>query len=152
MRQHILYTKIYQIEAHLIIFTCNFKNKLSGTSLSMTSSKCSSSVAPNSVLDSIFAVSCETEIPKAFKIFFQQQIDHEKGFTNDIRNKIANVNASITMLSTAIREMESRSDKAAWMDAIYCFKQNKDRLDLKLSRLTQLEDDNLNGVTHLQVQ
>ena len=118
----------------------------------MTSSKCSSSVAPNSVLDSIFAVTCETEIPKAFKIFFQQQIDHEKGFTNDIRNKIADVNASITMLSTAIREMESRSDKDAFMDVVYCLKQNKARLELKLSRLTQLEADNLNGVKQLEVQ
>jgi hypothetical protein len=98
----------------------------------MTSSKCSSSVTPTPVLDSIFAVSCETEIPKAFKIFFQQQIDHEKGFTNDIRNKIADVYASIKMMSTAIHEMESRSDKDAFIDAVYCFKQNKARLELKL--------------------
>ena len=118
----------------------------------MTSSKCSSTVASTPVLDSIFAVSCETEIPKAFKIFFQQQIDHEKGFTNDIRNKIADVNASITMMSIAIREMESRSDKDAFMDAVYCLKQNKARLELKLSRLTQLEADNLKGVKQLEVQ
>lgn len=118
----------------------------------MVSSNCSSNVAPTPVLDSIFALSCETEIPKAFTIFFQQKIDHEKGFTNDIRNKIVDVNASIRMVCTTIREMESRSDKAALMDAIYCFKQNKARLELKLSRLTQLEDDNLNGVKQLQVQ
>ena len=56
------------------------------------------------------------------------------------------------MLSTAICEMESRSDKAAFMDVVYCFKQNKARLELKLSRLTHLEDDNLNGVKQLEVQ
>lgn len=118
----------------------------------MASSNCSSSVAPTPVLDAIFSLSCETEIPKAFKIYFQQQIGHEKEFTNDIRNKIADVNASIRMVCTTISEIESRSDKAAWSDAIYCFKQNKARLELKLSRLTQLDDDNLNGVKQLQVQ
>ena len=56
------------------------------------------------------------------------------------------------MLSTAIREMESRSDKYAFMDAVYCLQQNKARLELKLSRLTQLEADNLNGVKQLEVQ
>ncbi|GKC01193.1 hypothetical protein Tco_0987329 [Tanacetum coccineum] len=52
---------------------------------------------------------------------------------------------------TAIREMESKSDKDAWKDAIDCFKETKDRLELKLSRLTQLADENFDGVKELKV-
>nr|GEV11999.1 hypothetical protein [Tanacetum cinerariifolium] len=51
----------------------------------------------------------------------------------------------------AIHEMESKSDKDAWKDAIDCFKETKDRLEPKLSRLTQLTDANFNGVKELKV-
>nr|GEW42767.1 hypothetical protein [Tanacetum cinerariifolium] len=74
-----------------------------------------------SILDEIIALSGETEIPKS-----------KKG-------------------ATAIREMESKSDKDAWMDAIDCFKETKVRLELKLSRLSQLEDENFDGVKELNV-
>nr|GEU98821.1 hypothetical protein [Tanacetum cinerariifolium] len=50
-----------------------------------------------------------------------------------------------------IREMESKSDKDAWTDAIDCFKETKVRLELKLSHLTQLEDEIFNGVKELKV-
>lgn len=86
------------------------------------------------------------------KNLFKQQIADEKAFTNDIRDKIADVKASHRMVCTSIRDMESKSDKDSWKDAIYCLKKNKDRLELKLSRLTQLEDENLDGVKQLEVQ
>ncbi|GKA09627.1 hypothetical protein Tco_0688958 [Tanacetum coccineum] len=59
--------------------------------------------------------------------------------------------ASLTRVRTTIREMESKSDKDAWKDAIDCFKETKDRLELKLSRLTQLADENFDGVKELKV-
>nr|GFC00015.1 hypothetical protein [Tanacetum cinerariifolium] len=36
-------------------------------------------------------------------------------------------------------------------DAIDCFKETKDRLELKLSRLTQLADKNFDGAKELKV-
>ncbi|GJX23776.1 hypothetical protein Tco_0228221 [Tanacetum coccineum] len=54
-------------------------------------------------------------------------------FTKYIRDKIADVKASLTRVRTTIREMESKSDKDAWKDAIDCFKETKDRLELKCS-------------------
>nr|GEX32718.1 hypothetical protein [Tanacetum cinerariifolium] len=89
----------------------------------MSSSSCSSSVTPTLVLDEIIALSGETEIPKA----------------------------SLKRVRTTIREMESKSDKDAWTYAIDCFKETKVRLELKLSRLTQLEDENFDGVKELKV-
>nr|GEW49482.1 hypothetical protein [Tanacetum cinerariifolium] len=59
--------------------------------------------------------------------------------------------ASLTRVRTAIRKMESKSDKDAWKDAIDFFKETKDRLELKLSHLTQLADENLDGVKELKV-
>nr|GEV99568.1 hypothetical protein [Tanacetum cinerariifolium] len=50
--------------------------------------------------------------------------------------------ASLRRVRTSIREMESKSDKDAWTDAIDCFKETKARLELNLSRLTQLENEN----------
>nr|GEX12048.1 hypothetical protein [Tanacetum cinerariifolium] len=58
---------------------------------------------------------------------------------------------SLTRVRTSIREMESKSDKDAWKDAIDCFKETKGRLEFKLSRLTQLEDENFDGVKELKV-
>ncbi|GJZ50235.1 hypothetical protein Tco_0604425 [Tanacetum coccineum] len=55
-----------------------------------------SNVTPTPILDEIIALSGETEIPKVMKIFFEQQIDEEKAFTKNIRDKIANVKASLT--------------------------------------------------------
>nr|GEW34164.1 hypothetical protein [Tanacetum cinerariifolium] len=89
----------------------------------MSSSSYSSSVTPTPVLSEIIALSSETEIPKA----------------------------SLRRVCTMIREMESKSDKDAWTDAIDCFKETKVRLELKLSRLTQLEDENFDGVKELKV-
>nr|GEZ23526.1 hypothetical protein [Tanacetum cinerariifolium] len=89
----------------------------------MTSSCCSSNVTPTPILDEIIALSGGTEIPKA----------------------------SLTRVRTAIREMESKSDKDAWKNAIDCFKETKDRLELKLSRLTQFADENFDGVKELKV-
>nr|GEV00435.1 hypothetical protein [Tanacetum cinerariifolium] len=57
----------------------------------------------------------------------------------------------IPKVRTTIREMESRSDKDAWTDAIDCFKETKVRLELKLSHLTQFEDENFDGVKELKV-
>ncbi|GJT46832.1 hypothetical protein Tco_0955547 [Tanacetum coccineum] len=74
----------------------------------MASSYCSSNVTPTPVLDEIIALSGETEIPKAMKIFFEQQIE---AFTKYIRDKIADVKASLTRVRTMIREMESKSEK-----------------------------------------
>nr|GEV47735.1 hypothetical protein [Tanacetum cinerariifolium] len=89
----------------------------------MASSCCSSNVTPTPILDEIIAFSGETEIPKA----------------------------SLTRVHTAFHEMESKSDKDAWKDAIDCFKETKDRLELKLSRLTLLADENFDGVKELKV-
>nr|GEY44813.1 hypothetical protein [Tanacetum cinerariifolium] len=75
------------------------------------------------ILDEIIVLSGETEIPKA----------------------------SLTRVLTVIREMERKSDKDAWKDAIDCFKETKDRLELKMSRLTQLADENFDGVKELKV-
>nr|GFA49861.1 hypothetical protein [Tanacetum cinerariifolium] len=89
----------------------------------MATSSCSSSVTPTPVLDEIIALSGETEIPKA----------------------------SLKRVRTTIRKMESKSDKYAWTDANDCFKETKVRLELKLSRLTQLEDVNFDSVKELKV-
>nr|GEU64743.1 hypothetical protein [Tanacetum cinerariifolium] len=95
----------------------------------------SSNVTPTPVLDEIITLSGKTEIPKVMKIFFEQQIVEDEAFTKYIRDKIADVKASLTRVRIEIREMESKSDKDAWKDAIDCFKETKDRLELKLSRL-----------------
>nr|GEV27231.1 retrovirus-related Pol polyprotein from transposon TNT 1-94 [Tanacetum cinerariifolium] len=63
------------------------------------------------------------------------EIAKEEALTKYIRDKIADVKASLTRMCTVIRKMESKSDKDAWKDAIDCFKETKDRLELKLSRL-----------------
>ncbi|GJS84824.1 hypothetical protein Tco_0751365 [Tanacetum coccineum] len=104
----------------------------------MASSCCSSNVTPTPVLDEIIALSGETEIPKVMKIFFDQPIAEEEAFTKYIRDKIADAKASLTRMSTAIHEMESKSDKDAWKDAIDFFKETKDRLELKLGRYKRL--------------
>ncbi|GJW26992.1 hypothetical protein Tco_0040803 [Tanacetum coccineum] len=88
----------------------------------MASSCCSLNVTLTPVLDEIIALTSETEIPKS-----------NKGAYSDSC------------------EMESKSDKDAWKDAIDCFKETKDRLELKLSRLTQLADENFDGVKELKV-
>nr|GEW64097.1 hypothetical protein [Tanacetum cinerariifolium] len=69
------------------------------------------SVKPTPVLDEIIAISGETEIPKVMTIFFEQQIAEEEAFTKYICDKIADVKASLTRVCTAIREMESKSNK-----------------------------------------
>nr|GEY25290.1 hypothetical protein [Tanacetum cinerariifolium] len=115
------------------------------------SSCCSSNVTPTPVLDEIIALSGETEIPKVMKIFFEQQIFEEEAFTKYIRHKIADVKASLTRVRTTICKMEIKSDKDAWKDAIDCFKETKDRLELKLSHLIQLADAKFDGVKELQV-
>nr|GEX21074.1 hypothetical protein [Tanacetum cinerariifolium] len=86
--------------------------------------------------DEIITLSSETEIPKVMKIFFEQQIAEEKAFTKYIYDKIADVKASLKRVRTAIHDMESKSDKDAWTDAIDCFKETKVRLELNLSHLT----------------
>nr|GEV50689.1 hypothetical protein [Tanacetum cinerariifolium] len=93
-------------------------------------------VTPTLVLDKIISLSGEIEILKVMKILFEQQIAEEEAFTKYIRDKIADVKASLTMVRTAIREMESKSNKDDWKDAIDYFKETKDRFELKLSRLT----------------
>ncbi|GJY71664.1 hypothetical protein Tco_0475367 [Tanacetum coccineum] len=60
--------------------------------------------------------------------------------------------ASLTRVRTMIREMESKSDKDAWKDAIDYFKETKDRLELKLSCLIQLADENFDGVKELKMK
>ncbi|GJT36630.1 hypothetical protein Tco_0927049 [Tanacetum coccineum] len=117
----------------------------------MASSCCSLNVTPTPVLDEIIALSGETEIPKVMKIFFEQQIAKEEAFIKYIRDKIDNVKASLIRVRTTIHEMESKSDKDAWKDAIDYFKETKDRLELKLSRLTQLADENFDGVKEQKV-
>ncbi|GJW42228.1 hypothetical protein Tco_0071027 [Tanacetum coccineum] len=89
----------------------------------MSSSCCSSNVTPTPVLDEIIALSGEIVIPKA----------------------------SLTRVRTSIQEDGSKSDKDDWKDAIDCFKETKDRLELKLSHLTQLADENFDGVKELKV-
>nr|GEU86684.1 copia protein [Tanacetum cinerariifolium] len=93
----------------------------------------------------------ETEIPKVMKIFFEQQIAEDKAFTKYICDKIAEVKDCLTRVRTSILEIESKSEKDAWKDAIYCFKETKDRFELKLSRLTQLANENFDGVKELKV-
>nr|GEV03051.1 hypothetical protein [Tanacetum cinerariifolium] len=110
-----------------------------------------SNVTPILVLDEIIALSGETEMPKVMKILFEQHFAEEEAFTKYIRDKIADVKASLTRVRTGIRKMESMSDKDAWKDAIVCFKETKDRLELKLSRLTQLANKNFDGVKELKV-
>nr|GEX57327.1 hypothetical protein [Tanacetum cinerariifolium] len=78
-------------------------------------------------------------------------IAEEEDFTKYIRDKIADVKASLKRVHPAIHEMESKSDKDAWKDAIDCFKETKDWLELKPSRLTQLADKNFDGVKELKV-
>nr|GEV37147.1 hypothetical protein [Tanacetum cinerariifolium] len=92
----------------------------------MESSCCSSNVTPTPVLDEIISLSGETEILKVMKIFSEQQIAEEEAFTKYIRDKIADVKDGL------IRE-------------------TKDRLELKLSRLTQLADKIFDGVKELKV-
>nr|GEV03050.1 hypothetical protein [Tanacetum cinerariifolium] len=87
------------------------------------------------------------EIPKVMKIFFEQHIAKEEAFTKYIRDKIADVKASLTRVRIGICEMENKSDKDAWKDAIDCFKET----ELKLSRLTQLANKNFDGVKELKV-
>nr|GEW01345.1 ribonuclease H-like domain-containing protein [Tanacetum cinerariifolium] len=108
-------------------------------------------LTPILVLDEIIALSGETKIPKVMKILFEQQITKEETFIEYIRDKIVNVKASLTRVRTAIHEMESKSDKGDWKYAIDCFKETKDMLELKLSRLTQLADENFDGVKELKV-
>ncbi|GJR12449.1 hypothetical protein Tco_0795101 [Tanacetum coccineum] len=117
----------------------------------MASSYYSSNVTPTPILDEFIALSGETEQLKVMKIFFKQQITEDEAFTKYICDKIADVKASLTRVRTTIHEMESKSDKDAWKDAIDCFKETKDRLELKLSRLTQLADENFDGVKELKV-
>ncbi|GJV19761.1 hypothetical protein Tco_1368781 [Tanacetum coccineum] len=93
-------------------------------------------VTPTPILDEIIALSGETEIPKVTKIFFEQQIVEEEAFTKYIRDKIVDLKGSVTRVRTTIHEMERKSEKDAWKDAIDCFKETKDRLELKLYRLT----------------
>ncbi|GJX18197.1 hypothetical protein Tco_0219029 [Tanacetum coccineum] len=79
-----------------------------------------------------------------------QFIAEEEAFTKYIRDKIANVKASLTRVRTAIREMESKSDKDAWKDATDCFR--KVRIGWSLSCLVcQLADENFDGVRELNV-
>nr|GEX81296.1 hypothetical protein [Tanacetum cinerariifolium] len=117
----------------------------------MASSCYSLNVTPTLILDEIIALSGETEILKVMKINFEQQIAEEEAFTKYIRDKIADVKASLIRVHTAIREMESKSEKDAWKDAIDYFKETKDMLELKLTRLTQLADENFDGVKELKV-
>nr|GEU52666.1 hypothetical protein [Tanacetum cinerariifolium] len=117
----------------------------------MASSSCSLSITPTPVLDEIIALSGETEIPKVMKILFEQQIVEENAFTKYIRYKVVDVKASLRRVRTSIREMERKSDKDSWTDAIVCFKETKVRLELKLSRLTQLEDEDFDGIKELKV-
>nr|GEU78323.1 hypothetical protein [Tanacetum cinerariifolium] len=117
----------------------------------MASSCCSLNVTPTPVLDEIIALSGETEILKVMKIFFEQQISKEEAFTKYIRDNIVDVKGSLTRVYIAIREMESKSDKDSWKDAIDCFKETKDGLELKLTRLTQLADENFDGVKELKI-
>nr|GEU50635.1 hypothetical protein [Tanacetum cinerariifolium] len=95
-----------------------------------------SNVTPTPVLDKIIVLSSEIDIMEVMKILFEQHIPEEEAFTKYIHDKIADVKASLTRVRTVICEMESKSDKDAWKDAIDCFKETKDRLELKLSRLT----------------
>ncbi|GJW57164.1 hypothetical protein Tco_0686853 [Tanacetum coccineum] len=117
----------------------------------MASSCSSSNVTHTPVLDELFAVSGETEIPKVMKIFFEQQIAEEELDGKYLVKKIADVKDSLKRVRKAIREMESKSDKEAWTDSLDCFKDNKTRLEVKLSRLTQLEYENAEGVKELKV-
>nr|GEX97029.1 hypothetical protein [Tanacetum cinerariifolium] len=78
-------------------------------------------VTPTPVLDEIIALSGETEILKVMKIFFEQQIAEDEAFTKYIRDKIADVKASLTRVRTVIHGIESKSDKVAWKDAIDYF-------------------------------
>ncbi|GJW82626.1 hypothetical protein Tco_0155771 [Tanacetum coccineum] len=64
--------------------------------------------------------------------------------------KIADVKDSLKRVRKAIREMEIKIDKEAWTDSLDCFKDNKIRLEVKLSRLTQLEYENAEGVKELR--
>nr|GEY82014.1 hypothetical protein [Tanacetum cinerariifolium] len=117
----------------------------------MASTCCGSNVTPTPILYEIVALSGETDVPKVMEIFFEQQIAEEEAFTKYIRDKIADVKASLTRVCTSIREIESKSDNDAWKDAIDCSKETKDRLELKLSRLTQLADKIFDGVKELKV-
>nr|GEZ90139.1 hypothetical protein [Tanacetum cinerariifolium]GFA09499.1 hypothetical protein [Tanacetum cinerariifolium] len=116
----------------------------------MASSCCSLNVTPTLVLDEIITLSGKTKRPKVMKIFFEQQIAKEEAFTKYIHDKIADVKASLTRVRTTIHEMESKSDKDDWKDAIDCFKETKDRLELNLSHLTQLVDKNFGGGKELK--
>ncbi|GKB86450.1 hypothetical protein Tco_0958722 [Tanacetum coccineum] len=82
---------------------------------------------------------------------FEQQIAEEELDGKYLVKKIADVKASLTRVRTSIYEMESKSDKDAWKDAIDYFKETKDMLELKLSRLTQLADENFDRVKELKV-
>nr|GEW66585.1 ribonuclease H-like domain-containing protein [Tanacetum cinerariifolium] len=65
--------------------------------------------------------------------------------------KINTVDQIADIFTKAIHEIESKSDKDAWKNAIDCFKETKDRLELKLSRLTQFADENFDGVKEPKV-
>ncbi|GJZ79075.1 putative bromo adjacent homology domain, zinc finger, RING/FYVE/PHD-type containing protein [Tanacetum coccineum] len=75
----------------------------------MASSCSSSNVTHTPVLDKLFVVSGETEIPKVMKIFFEQQIDEEGLDGKYLVKKIADVKDSLKRMRKAIREMESKN-------------------------------------------
>ncbi|GJX78034.1 hypothetical protein Tco_0324845 [Tanacetum coccineum] len=91
----------------------------------MASSCSSSNVTHTPVLDELFAVSGETEIPKVIKILFEQQIAEEELNGKYLVKKIDDVKDSLKRVRKAINEMESKSDKEAWTDFLDCFKDNK---------------------------
>ncbi|GJW20796.1 hypothetical protein Tco_0031418 [Tanacetum coccineum] len=117
----------------------------------MASSCSSSNVIHTPILDELFAVSGETEISKVMKILFEQQIAEEKLDGKYLVKKVVDVKDSLKRVRKAIREIESKSDKEAWTDSLDCFKDNKTRLEVKLSRLTELEYENVKGVKELKV-
>ncbi|GJX39888.1 ribonuclease H-like domain-containing protein [Tanacetum coccineum] len=88
----------------------------------MASSCCSSNVTPTPVLDEIIALSGETEIPKVMKIFFEQQIAEEEAFTKYIRDKIADVKASLTRLPSKIVTMLYPHPREGlnWLWSLHC--------------------------------
>nr|GEZ70691.1 zinc finger, CCHC-type [Tanacetum cinerariifolium] len=127
--------RIWQKKMHFILFNMSVvyvlttpmpKDGCENRTVEQVRKRVNSKVIPDPVLDEIIALSGETEIPKVMKVFFEQQIVEEEAFTKYIRDKIVDVKASLT-------------------------RETKDRLELKLSRLIQLADENFDGVKELKV-
>ena len=114
------------------------------------SSSSSSNVTPTPVLDEIFSITGESVIPKAMKVYFEQERAEEELDEKYIQKKLDHAHARLIRVRLAIREMESLNDEdEAWVDSIDCFKESKIRLERRVQSLTNLGKELADGVKEI---